>query len=83
MPRRVAGDEVTPTKCWRLQDGMEKGDHFHPEARARSTNGGGGHSRLSHAGQLFQKFHLKAIARSSLEETQSTREVIEYEGARS
>ncbi len=28
----------------------------------------------------FQKFHLKAIARSSLEETQSTREVIEYEG---
>ena len=28
----------------------------------------------------FEKFHLKAIARSSLEETQSTREVIEYEG---
>ena len=29
----------------------------------------------------FEKFHLKAIARSSLEETQSTREVIEYEGS--
>ena len=29
----------------------------------------------------FEKFHLQAIARSSLEETQSTREVIEYEGA--
>ena len=29
----------------------------------------------------FEKFHLQAIARSSLEETQSTREVIEYEGS--
>ena len=28
----------------------------------------------------FEKFHLKAIARSSLEETQTTREVMKYEG---
>ena len=27
----------------------------------------------------FEKFHLKAIARSSLEETQTTREVMKYE----